>query len=131
MSRLAFYRTVAVGHFVIAVPLLLFCLFFGIIVAPVLIPGPVWLCMLGAKLWNGPNPLLTKQVWITHAVSMLFAVLLIGMGIFALQAAERSAAHGGGLLGTWGLIPIAIGSVLALLSIASIGVVAVPAQRNA
>jgi hypothetical protein len=39
-----------------------------------------------------------------------------GIGLFALRAAERSAARGGGLLGDFGLLPLGLGIVMACFS---------------
>lgn len=123
MGRLGVYRVLSIGHYLIAVPLLAFTTFFGLIFAPFLAMGPVWLCMLGTSLWEGNDPRLYTRIRITHAVSLVVAALLIGMGMLAIKLAERSAAQGGGLLGAWGLIPITVGGGLALLAIASLGFV--------
>lgn len=52
----------------------------------------------------------------THWAFLLIDVLLVAYGIFALRAAERSAARGGGLLGGIGLVPLGLGMVMALFS---------------
>jgi len=45
------------------------------------------------------------------------AAAMIAHGCSALRAAERSAAHGGGLLGGYGYLPIALGILLACIAI--------------
>jgi len=111
------YRGLSIAHFVVATPLVLLSTFFGLVLAPVLAAGPVWLCILGSRLWNASDPRLCLRLRITHAVSLLFAALLCASGLWALLAGERSAAHGGGLLSTWGFIPLGIGCLLGLLSV--------------
>jgi hypothetical protein len=45
-------------------------------------------------------------------VVLVVAALLGAYGVFALRAAKQSAARGGGLLGAFGLLPLALGVVL-------------------
>ena len=52
-----------------------------------------------------------KIIHVLAAALFLMAALLIAYGIFALRAAERSAAHGGGLLGGFGILPLGLGIV--------------------
>jgi hypothetical protein len=47
-------------------------------------------------------------------------ILSAGFGFLALRAAERSAARGGGLLGSFGIFPLTTGLAMVLLSIGSI-----------
>ena len=56
----------------------------------------------------------------THVVFLAIDALLIWYGFWMLQAAEESAARGGGLLGGLGIIPIALGIVLALFSVVTL-----------
>ena len=51
---------------------------------------------------------------------MLIDALLIWYGIIALQAADRSAARGGGLLGGFGLLPLGLGIGLACFSLVTL-----------
>jgi hypothetical protein len=111
------YRGLSIAHFVVAAPLVLLSTFFGLVLAPILAAGPVWLCILGSQLWDGSDPRLCLRIRITHAFSLFFAALLCAFGLWALQAGEHSAAHGGGLLSTWGLIPLGIGGLLGLLAV--------------
>ena len=98
-------RALAIGHIVIAVVLLPVALLSGGILAPILMAGPIWGIVLGVKLWRRGTEMLTA-LRRTHWVFLLIDVLLVAYGIFALRAAERSAARGGGLLGGIGLVPL-------------------------
>ena len=117
------YRGLSIAHFVVASPLVLLCAGFGLLLAPILAAGPVWLCILGCQLWDGSDPRLCLRVRVTHAVSLLFAVMLCASGVWTLQAGQRSAEHGGGLLSAWGMIPLAIGCSLGLLAVLTLLVV--------
>jgi len=114
------YRSLSIAHFLVALPLVLLSTFFGLVLAPILAAGPVWLCILGSQLWNGSDPRLRIRVRITHAISLFFAALLCASGLWALQAGERSAAHGGGLLSAWGLIPLSLGCLLGVLAMTTL-----------
>jgi hypothetical protein len=116
MPSRTLYRSLSIAHFVVASPLVLLSTFFDLVLAPMLAAGPVWLCILGSQLWNSSDPRLFVRLRITHSVSLFFAALLCASGLWALQAGERSAAHGGGLLSAWGLIPLLFGCSLGLLS---------------
>jgi hypothetical protein len=117
MRNRTLYRGLSIAHFLVAAPLVLLSAAFGIVLAPILAAGPVWLCILGSQLWEGSDPSLCLRLRITHAILLFFAALFCASGVGALQAGERSAAHGGGLLSAWGLIPIAIGGLLGTLAI--------------
>jgi hypothetical protein len=117
MRSRVLYRGLSIAHFVVASPLVLLSTFFGLLLAPILAAGPVWLCVLGSQLWNGSDPRLCLRLRITHAISLFCAALFCAGGVWALQAGERSAAHGGGLLSAWGLIPLGIGCLLGLLAV--------------
>ena len=113
MQHVAVYRVLSVFHFLVAVPVIAASTVFGLIMVPVIASGPIWLCILGTQLWHGPSPRVLTWVRITHLCSLLVAALLVVMGVFALSAAERSTAHGGGLLGAWGYVPISLDSFAA------------------
>ena len=108
---LARFRILAVAHVVIGFLSLPLALVFGLPFAPVLIGGPIWLMLLGYRLWRQGEEaggLLRR----THRVVLVVAALLGAYGVFALRAAQQSAARGGGLLGAFGLLPLALGVVL-------------------
>ena len=114
------YRSLSIAHFIVAAPLVLLSAFFGLILAPILVAGPVWICILGSQLWEGSDPGLCLRLRVTHIVLLFFAALFCASGFGALQAGERSAAHGGGLLSAWGLIPIGIGCLLGMLAVSTL-----------
>ena len=88
----------------------------GGLVAPLLLAGPVWAVVLGVRMWKR-QPSVGRALRRTHAVFLAIDALLICYGVWALRAAAESAARGGGLLGGFGLIPIVLGSGLALVSV--------------
>ena len=108
-------RALAIGHIVIGVLLLPAALLSGGLLAPILLAGPIWGIVLGVKLWQRGTEMFTS-LRRTHWAFLLIDVLLVAYGIFALRAAERSAARGGGLLGGIGLVPLGLGIVMALFS---------------
>ena len=113
------FRILAVVHVVVGLLSLPLILFFGLTLAPFLIGGPIWLMVLGGRLWRqgeGMRALLRR----THVVLLAVAALLGAYGLFALRAAQQSAAKGGGLLGAFGLIPLALGVMLGATATASL-----------
>ena len=113
------FRILAVVHVVVGLLSLPLILFFGLTLAPFLIGGPIWLMVLGGRLWRqgeGMGALLRR----THVVLLAVAALLGAYGLFALRAAEQSAAKGGGLLGAFGLLPLALGVMLGATAAASL-----------
>ena len=86
------------------------------LLAPLFMIGPVWGAVLGVRLWR-QSPGAIAQLRRTHAVYLVIDALMIGYGVWILQAAAASAARGGGLLGGLGAIPIALGSFLAIFSV--------------
>lgn len=108
-------RALAVFHILIGVLLLPLVVVLGLVFAPLLVIGPVWGIVLGARMWR-PTPGVLAAVRRTHLAYLVVDGLLVAYGIFALRAAERSAAHGGGLLGGVGLIPLALGIGMAVFS---------------
>ncbi|SRR5258706_1306481 len=109
------FRALAIGHIVIGVLLLPVALLSGGILAPILMAGPIWGIVLGVKLWQRGTEMFTS-LRRTHWGFLLIDVLLVAYGIFALRAAERSASHGGGLLGGIGLLPLGLAIMMALFS---------------
>ena len=94
-------------------------MFFGLAAAPVLALAPLWMIYLGIRLW-APNDRIVAMLRTTHRISLGIAALLVLYGVSALRAAERSAAHGGGLLGAFGLLPLGLGILLGILASASL-----------
>lgn len=140
-------RLLAFGHFVFGFTLLSAAVWFGAsfflilphmssgtiwtnllmaIILAVFQAGPlaavgVWMVILGHWIW-ARRPNVGTALLITHRVFLVLGGLGIAYGAFALYAAERSAARGGGLLGAFGLIPLAIGVCISILSMWSMAV---------
>lgn len=108
-------RALGIAHIAAGFLLLPCATVFGFMVAPLFALGPLWIAFLGFRLWN-PNERTVSALRRTHAVSLVIAVLMITYGLFALGAAERSAAAGGGLLGGFGILPIVFGVLLGSLA---------------
>ena len=113
------FRVLGVAHVVVGILLLPASMVFGLPLAPLLALGPLWVAILGIRLWR-PAARVKVLLWRTHVVTAMLAVLLCAYGIFALRAAERSAAKGGGLLGAVGLLPLGLGMVLGVTAAASL-----------
>ncbi len=79
----------------------------------------VWLIALGRATWRG-DPGLRRRLLRTHALLLVPALASVFLGVSLLQAAQRSAARGGGLLGGLGLIPLALGAFVGLLNVCAI-----------
>ena len=86
-----------------------------------------WMVVLGRWAWN-LRPCLRLALLITHGVLLLPGTLAVVVGIYALRAAERSTAGGGGLLSPLAALPLvfgvpvlilALGSIVAALTVAS------------
>ena len=118
-------RALAVAHVAIAI-LLIPLMLFPITLAPIMLIGPVWAILLARRLWKR-DPTVIRTLRRTHFVFLVIDALLIWYGVWMLQAAEESAARGGGLLGGLGLIPIGLGALLGCFSILTL-VVARPLQ---
>jgi len=113
------FRVLGVGHVACGALLLPASLLFGVVAAPVLVVGPLWMMLLGVRLWR-PDPRAIAALRRTNQVSLVIAVLLMAYGMLALRAAERSAAAGGGLLGGFGLLPLGAGVVLGVVAALSL-----------
>ena len=110
------FRILGAVHVMLSLLLLPLAMVFGFLLVPILLPGPVWVVILGIRLWR-PTECVRVLLRRTHFVGVVVAAVLCGYGVFALRAAERSAAErsaaaGGGLLGAFGLIPLGLGALL-------------------
>jgi hypothetical protein len=103
----------------VAIVLLPAATFLGFFTIPAIVPGLIWLAVLGFRLWRADLTVRTAMR-VTHAVLGLLAILLVVYGWFCLQAAQRSVEAGGGLLGAVGVIPIVIGILVGSLSAVSL-----------
>ena len=112
MTRL---RIAGVAQVLLGVLLLPFALFLGITPAPVLAVGPLWIIVLGVRLW-WPSARVVAHARRSAWIGLVVGAGEMAYGIFALRAAERSAAHGGGLLGTIGLMPLGFGLAIACVA---------------
>jgi len=108
-------RALAVGHIAIGLFLLPVALVSAGILGPILMVGPIWGIALGVRLWRSGSDVFAA-LRRTHWTFLVIDGLLVAYGIFALRAAERSAAQGGGLLGGFGLLPLGLGIVMACFS---------------
>jgi hypothetical protein len=79
----------------------------------------VWMMILGRRTWRG-HPSLRTALTLTHGILLLPGILTSAIGLYALRAAARSAARGGGLLGPIGIFPLAIGVGVVILAAGSI-----------
>jgi len=98
----------------------------AVLLFTVLLAGPLWALgawtvLLGRQAWNGHPALRARLLW-THGLSLPAGALAVGLGLNVWRAAERSAAHGGGLLGGLGIFPIGVGAGMIALAVLSIGV---------
>lgn len=91
----------------------------------------MWIMVLGHWTWTGRAGLRTALLW-THGLLLLPGLLAVWVGIYALRAAARSAAQGGGLLGSIGGFPLAIGAGVVMLALGSIALAltVIPKQGN-
>jgi len=91
----------------------------------------MWIMVLGHWTWTGHAGLRTALLW-THGLLLLPGLLAVWVGIYALRAAARSAAQGGGLLGPIGGFPLAIGAGVVMLALGSIALAltVIPKQGN-
>jgi hypothetical protein len=99
----------------LGVLLLPFALFLGITPAPVLALGPLWIIVLGVRMWR-PSARVVRLARRTAWIGLVIGAGEMAYGIFALRAAARSAARGGGLLGAVGLLPLGFGLAIACVA---------------
>ena len=114
-----FLGSLGVAHVLVGIVLMPAAMFLGFFTIPVIVPGLIWLAVLGFRLWR-PDRTVRTALRVTHAVLGPLAILLVVYGWFCLQAAQRSAEAGGGLLGAVGLIPIIMGTIAGSLSVVSL-----------
>ena len=97
----------------------------GAIMLAVIQAGPVgalagWMLVLGRWLWSG-HARLRIALLVTHAMLLLPGALTVVVGIYAMEAAARSSARGGGLLSPIAVVPLVLGGCVCALAICSIG----------
>ena len=78
-----------------------------------------WMIVLGRWAWS-LRPCLRLALLITHGVLLLPGTLAVVVGVYALRAAERSTAHGGGLLSPLAAVPLVFGVPVLILAVSSI-----------
>ena len=87
-------------------------------VGPLLFAVVLALCPLfiAYQLWKGPTDRTAALIRAISLIGALAGAMFVVYGVFAIQAAERSAAHGGGLLGGFGYFVLAGGVVIGFFS---------------
>jgi len=79
----------------------------------------LWMIVLGRWTW-AMRPRIRNVLLITHGVLLLFGTLAVIEGVYAMNAAERSTAGGGGLLSPLAAVPLIFGVPVCILAILSI-----------
>ena len=79
----------------------------------------LWMIVLGRWAWT-LRPGLRRALLVTHGVLLPPGALAVAAGLYAVRAAERSAARGGGLLSPLAAVPLAFGCPVLALAICSI-----------
>ena len=79
----------------------------------------LWMIVLGRWAWS-LRPCLRLALLITHGVLLLPGTLAVVVGVYALRAAERSTAGGGGLLSPLAAVPLILGVPVLILALGSI-----------
>ena len=113
------FKGLGAAHIFVAIILFPGNLFLSVFSIPILLPLQIWLFILGLRLLRAKAECF-KALRRTHYALIPFAIVLVIFGAGALQGAKRSAEAGGGLLGTFGLIPIAMGTFTGILSISTL-----------
>jgi hypothetical protein len=108
-----------IAQFVIAIVLFPLSLLFGVFSMLIVPPLLIWIVVLGVRLQR-PTATVRAHLRRTHLIVLPVALLCIAYGMYALFAAQRSAQSGGGLLGTFGLLPMGAGLVAGVLSVVSL-----------
>lgn len=91
----------------------------GLVVLPLAAPS-VWVLSMGVRSFWPLTPRAARALRWTHGIAIGGSVLLGLAGVLMLQAAGRSAERGGGLLGAFGLLPLALGILVGGLALASL-----------
>jgi thiol:disulfide interchange protein len=86
--------------------------------APLIALG-VWMLALGRAV-RRQDPGVRLRLLKTHSVLLVLSLAAMAVGIAELWAAERSAQHGGGLLGGIGLVPLGLGGCLAAVNVVAL-----------
>jgi len=81
----------------------------------------VWMMIVGRWIWSGHDRS-RSVLLVTHGLLLVVGSVAVGIGVWATQAAERSGANGGGLLGPVAVIPLLIGGPVLVLAVWSIAV---------
>ncbi len=105
-------------HLLVAILLLPLALVMGLLSIPVILPGLVWLVLLGIRIIKNKRPV-RGAILITASLLALVAGHLLWYGFYCLEAAARSAESGGGIMGSVGVIPIVMGGASLILSLSS------------
>lgn len=81
---------------------------------------PMGILLAGLRAFWRLTPRAMRALQAADALVVVGAVLMCGFGALALQTAGESAARGGGLLGAFGLIPLALGMATGGLAVVSL-----------
>jgi len=79
-----------------------------------------WMAVLGRMAWMR-SPGARKALLWTHGPLLVVGLVACAIGIAGMEAAARSAARGGGLLGPVAVLPLLVGVPLVALALCSIG----------
>jgi hypothetical protein len=85
----------------------------------VLAAFPLWVLTMALRAFRRLTPAAVSALRWTSFFEIACGLVLGISGIQALRAAERSAARGGGLLGAFGLLPLALGVLVGVLGLVS------------
>jgi hypothetical protein len=151
-------RCLALAHFAWGLPLVFMAIYIGVVMfraVPQLSSGAVWtdlpwmllmvavytlplaglgcwMIVLGRWTWMA-RPRLRLALLITHGVLLLPGTLSVVEGVYAMRAAERSTASGGGILSPVAAFPLVLGVPIVVLALCSIAIAlaAIPSMRGA
>lgn len=85
----------------------------------VLAAFPAWVLAMALRAFRPLTPAAVSTLRWTSIFEIACGLVLGISGVQALRAAERSAAQGGGLLGAFGLLPLALGVLVGILGLVS------------